>query len=262
MRLSAGTTKFVLNGCRPTWYKTGCRSLDLSFVGYTSQQPAMSPAADKQDCSDAVVPSLKHSESSFTLASTLGWTPGSRTPASILSKADSAHHLPQEVFERLKRLELEVDGHGTVQWLPGSIAHPRQWPLSRKLYDTTVICILEFFTTLISNTGSSVARYASEDIGIDQELAIFCFVTLYLFGQAVGGLLFPPIAESFGGRQIYIAGAVGFAASCVLLGASPTLPAAIIGRFLSGFFSAMPTVVAVGSLVRLPAQECDKWADI
>lgn len=35
-------------------------------------------------------------------------------------------------------------------------------------------------------------------------MAIFCFVTVYLLGQALGGLVFPPIAECFGGRIIYM----------------------------------------------------------
>ncbi|KAI5363686.1 putative major facilitator superfamily, MFS transporter superfamily [Septoria linicola] len=196
--------------------------------------------------------SIREQPSSFTVASTLHWTPESRTPASILSKRtltdDTEIAIPQDVEDLLHVKELDVDARGVVHWREDSITHPRCWPVWRKGYDSAVICLLEFFTTLISNTGSSVARYASDDIGVSNELAIFCFVTLYLFGLAIGGLLFPPIAESFGGRTIYLFGAAGFSISCLIVGASPTLPAVIVGRFFSGFFSAMPTVVAVGSI--------------
>lgn len=205
--------------------------------------------------------SIKQSSSSYTLASTLCYGPGQHTHTSDLSRQateDGLHaQLPQDVIEALHIKQLSANGQGVVHWLPNSSSHPRQWSAARKTYDLSIICILEFFTTLISNTGSSVARYASEDLGISDDLAIFCFVTLYLFGQALGGLVFPPTAEAFGGRTIYVLGAGGFAASCLILGASPTVPAVVIGRFMSGVFSAMPTVVAVGSIVgclRVPAR--------
>ena len=201
------------------------------------------------------VRSIREQPSNLTLASTLHWNAHSRAhspPPSILSKrtlTDETHvDIPQNVIDLLDEKQIDVDLHGVVHWQEDSITHPRHWPVWRKVYDSAVICILEFFTTLISNTGSSAARYASEDVHISNELAIFCFVTLYLFGQALGGIIFPPIAESYGGRSIYLIGAAGFSISCLIIGASPTLPAVIIGRFMSGLFSAMPTVVAVGSI--------------
>ncbi|KAK4611802.1 Major facilitator superfamily multidrug transporter mdrA [Fulvia fulva] len=177
-------------------------------------------------------PNLSRSHS--TLASTLNAT----RPVEI----------PEPVLQALETRQLDIDHHGVVSWRDDSITHPRHWPMPRKLYDTAIICILEFLTTLISNTGSSAARYASKDVGVETELSIFCFVTLYLLGQSVGGLIFPPIAETFGGRTIYVAATGAFAISCMLMGASPTLPAVIIGRTLSGVFSALPTIVAVGSI--------------
>jgi hypothetical protein len=44
---------------------------------------------------------------------------------------------------------------GKVTWTKDHHLHPRKWPLRRKIYDTGVMFILEFFTTLISNTGVS-----------------------------------------------------------------------------------------------------------
>lgn len=191
--------------------------------------------------------SVRESKSDSTLSSFLKFSDGTQTPKS--ASQFTVSKVPDEVVELLDTWQLEVDDNFVVQWRPDSITHPRNWPMSRKLYDTAIICILEFFTTLVSNTGSSAARYASNDIGVGQELAIFCFVTLYLLGQAIGGIVFPPVAETFGGRTIYFIGAVGFCVSCLIIGAAPSLPTVVIGRFASGVFSAMPTVVAVGSIV-------------
>jgi hypothetical protein len=40
---------------------------------------------------------------------------------------------------------LQIDSNGLVTWGPGSQLHPRNWPLSRKAYDTGVIIFLDFF---------------------------------------------------------------------------------------------------------------------
>lgn len=193
------------------------------------------------DFSTSPIASRSHS----TLASTLNAT----RPVGI----------PDTVLHALDARQLDIDHNGTVSWRPDCTTHPRHWPMSRKIYDTTIICVIEFLTTLISNTGSSAARYASIDSGVNQELSIFCFVTLYLLGQAFGGLVFPPIAETFGGRIIWVSATGGFAIACLLIGASPTLPAVIVGRLLSGVFSALPTVVAVGSIENMWDSKARIW---
>ena len=126
--------------------------------------------------------------------------------------------------------------------------HPEQWPVLRKCYDSALIVFLEFFVTMISNTCFLVAKYAEDDFGISREIAPICFTTVYLLGQALSGLLFPPICESFGGRTVYVGSTIGFAASCLLIAAWPHLVAVVLGRFISGLMSAMPGVVATGSI--------------
>lgn len=41
---------------------------------------------------------------------------------------------------------LERDPSGVISWAPGSPFHPRHWPISRKLYDTALIIMLELYT--------------------------------------------------------------------------------------------------------------------
>lgn len=137
---------------------------------------------------------------------------------------------------------------GTVDFAKSSPAHPRQWPLKRKVYDTAIICLLEFLTTVISNSGSDVSREAGPELGLSREMAIFCLTTLYLLGQAFGGLLLPPVCEAFGGKMIYVGSSAGFTAMCLMTGLAPSVPTVVVGRFVSGALSAMPTVVAAGSI--------------
>lgn len=41
---------------------------------------------------------------------------------------------------------LERDSDGLIGWRPDSKEHPRNWSAKRKIYDTTVIILLELYT--------------------------------------------------------------------------------------------------------------------
>lgn len=172
----------------------------------------------------------------------------STSTSSLTNSLKAPIAVPRKVSDALEAKGFAVDDTGTVRWAPDSFAHPRRWPLARKIYDTAVITILEFVVTLVSNTGSSIAPLAADELGISREWSLFVFTTLYLLGQAFGGLLFSPIAESFGGRTIYLSSTFGYSLLCVAIVTWPTLPVIVVGRFTTGLLSAIPAVVAAGSL--------------
>lgn len=176
------------------------------------------------------------------------------------TKSPPASHPPPHVLGALQDEGLTVDNGGAVTFAGSSPAHPRQWPLQRKIYDTAVICLLEFLTTVISNSGSDVSREAGPEIGLSREMAIFCLTTLYLLGQAFGGLFLPPVCEAFGGKLIYIGSSAGFTAMCLMIGLAPSVGTVVVGRFVSGALSAMPTVVACGSIEHMWDTQDRIWA--
>ncbi|KAL4888306.1 major facilitator superfamily domain-containing protein [Aspergillus ambiguus] len=149
----------------------------------------------------------------------------------------------------LEQLGLQVASDGFhVQWAKGNRRHPRNWNRSRKLYDTFLIIFLELFTTAISTSGSTTATDALHEFDIPRELAIFIFVSLYLLGQGIGAILLPPYSESFGRKNLYVASSALYSISCAIVAAVPSLIGVIVGRFVSGFVSSIPTTVVVGSI--------------
>jgi MFS family permease len=70
----------------------------------------------------------------------------------------------------------------------------------------------------------------------------------YLLGQAFGGILFPPYSEAFGRKKLYIISTALYSISCLVVAAVPSLSSVIVGRFISGFLSAIPTTVVIGSI--------------
>ncbi|KAK0777608.1 hypothetical protein LTR38_015097 [Friedmanniomyces endolithicus] len=156
--------------------------------------------------------------------------------------------IPRRVSDALDARGFNVSSEGLVTFQDSSRSHPRNWSLLRKSYDAGLICFLEFWMTLVSNTGSATSEAARDELGISREMGVFCFVTVYMLGQALGGLVLPPMAESFGGRTIYVVSTLLFGVCCLVIALVPTLPAIVACRALSGVLSAMPAVVAAGSL--------------
>ncbi|KAJ5103441.1 hypothetical protein N7532_003970 [Penicillium argentinense] len=144
-------------------------------------------------------------------------------------------------------LEYTPDGK-FVRWSVSNKKHPRNWHIPRKIYDSSLIIFLDFFTTAISTAGSSAADRAHEDFKINQTLAIFLFVSLYLLGQCAGGIIFPSFSEAFGRKRLYIISTGLYSVCCMIVGVVPSPAGAAVGRLLSGFLSAIPTIVVAGSI--------------
>ncbi|KAK0276254.1 hypothetical protein LTR35_010577 [Friedmanniomyces endolithicus] len=173
------------------------------------------------------------------------------SPSSSTSSTTSLKQhidIPRRVSDALDARGFDVSSEGLVTFQDSSRSHPRNWSLLRKSYDAGLICFLEFWMTLVSNTGSATSEAARDELGISREMGVFCFVTVYMLGQALGGLVLPPMAESFGGRTIYVVTTLLFGGCCLVIALVPTLPTIVACRALSGMLSAVPAVVAAGSL--------------
>ncbi|RAL02525.1 putative MFS multidrug transporter [Aspergillus ibericus CBS 121593] len=144
-------------------------------------------------------------------------------------------------------LKLAPDGLH-IQWALGNRRHPRNWSLRRKVYDTALIIFLEFFTTAVSTAGSTAANHAVDEFNIPKELSIFLFVSIYLIGQAIGGVVFPPYSEVFGRKKLYVASSALYCLFCIVIASVPSLIGVVVGRLFCGFLSAIPTTVVVGSI--------------
>ncbi|KAK5660518.1 hypothetical protein OQA88_13067 [Cercophora sp. LCS_1] len=130
----------------------------------------------------------------------------------------SEAHLPSE--PELIKLGLQRTSDGLISWRSDSEDHPRNWSILRKSFDTSVIIFLEFFVTVVSTTGAS----------------------------AFGGLFTPALSELIGRRAPYLVSCAVYSTFCFLTGIVPHHSAVWIGRFITGFASAVPAVVTAGSI--------------
>ncbi|KAH8884637.1 major facilitator superfamily transporter [Thozetella sp. PMI_491] len=150
--------------------------------------------------------------------------------------------------EVLAELGLERRSDRLLYWRADSPDHPRNWSAARKTFDTTVIILFEFYTTVISTTGAAVASRAGPSYGLDRRQALIAFTFMYQLGQALGGVVVPPFSEKVGRRLPYLISCATFSLFCLLIAVVPTASTAYVGRLVTGFASAVPSVVIAGSI--------------
>lgn len=83
---------------------------------------------------------------------------------------------------------------------------------------------------------------------IIQEADLLLSSRSYLIGQGMGGIFFPPYSEAFGRKTLYIVSTLAYCVFSIITVSVPSLAVVIIARFLTGIFSAIPTVVVAGSI--------------
>ncbi|KAH7040976.1 major facilitator superfamily transporter [Microdochium trichocladiopsis] len=154
------------------------------------------------------------------------------------------------------------DGNGLICWTTDSHDHPRKWNARTKIYTISLIILLELFTTVISTTGAAVAHEAGPSYGLGEMQALVAFVSMYQFGQAVGGYLIPPVSELAGRWWPYFLSTMVFSAFCLVIPLGNHVAAVYAGRFATGLASAVPSVVIAGSIEDLFNSRERVWAVI
>lgn len=144
-------------------------------------------------------------------------------------------------------------------WGRDDTAHPRNWSTQKKAYNAFIIIFLDFFVTGLATIGSAAVDHASGDYNISQTMSIFAYTSLYLFSQIFGGLVFPPISETYGRKTLYVTSTLIISASCVLVAAVPSVSGVFVGRIISGFFSAVPSIVTAGTVEDIFDSEARVW---
>jgi hypothetical protein len=106
--------------------------------------------------------------------------------------------LPLQVLQEFQNSGLSFNDSGKIYLPVTSRTHPRNRPLKCRILQSLLTCAIEHVTMLIRNSGSEVVKDVVPLLRMT-ELAIHATLARsYIVGQAIGGLVFPPSAETFG----------------------------------------------------------------
>lgn len=152
--------------------------------------------------------------------------------------------------------QIDLDEDSTITLKEKSTRRPINWSVKKKLYYTAIYGLITFAAQLNSTT--TTAEFPDEmkhSFGIGREVSLLS-TTLYILGIAFGPMFFAPLSEVYGRKlgvmiPFFISALFTFATAI-----SYNVPAIMICRFISGFFSGAPIVSSGGVLsdIWLPAE--------
>ncbi|RDW58576.1 uncharacterized protein DSM5745_11267 [Aspergillus mulundensis] len=158
------------------------------------------------------------------------------------------HHNHDHFHLEAANRGLRRTGSRTMDWDKSHKDYPRNWPIPRKVYDDLVILFWEFYTATLSTTGASASESAMAEFGLSRVVSLTGFQFLYGIGQVLGGVIMPPFSEALGRRLSYLISAGVYLVGCIITGVVPSPAGVFVGRFVSGFASAVPEIVLAGSI--------------
>lgn len=122
-----------------------------------------------------------------------------------------------------------------VNWEANDPENPRLWPL---WYKSLTVAVMSLSTTVVS---LSSTLYTSGIPGVQEEfgvskLAALAGVTTYMFGMAIGGVVFAPLSELVGRRPVYIAAMTAFLLFLLPPALAHNIDTILVSRFFGGLF--------------------------
>ncbi|KAF2635065.1 MFS general substrate transporter [Massarina eburnea CBS 473.64] len=156
--------------------------------------------------------------------------------------------------------------HSTVAFGPNDKDDPRNWSDVRKWLMVAAIIPIDLSVSWGASGFSPAAADFARDVGVSQQTATLG-LSMYVLGLAFGPMSLAPLSEYFGRRPVYVISYAIFL--LLLLGTTvvETLPAFLVLRLLSGYFSSVTISNFGGTIADLfhhhdtgPAMSWFLWA--
>ncbi|EPQ31977.1 uncharacterized protein PFL1_00175 [Pseudozyma flocculosa PF-1] len=150
-------------------------------------------------------------------------------------------------------LDHKYAGSGTqedpfmVEWLPNDPENPMTYSQTYKWIITVQVAIATLCVSLSSSAYTGAAISLRETFQVDQ-LIITLGVSLFVLGFAFGPLIWAPLSEVLGRRNLFIFANLMYTLWQGVAVASPNIESLLVFRFLSGLFGASPLVNSGGTL--------------
>ncbi|KAL2177544.1 general substrate transporter [Thermothelomyces heterothallicus CBS 202.75] len=145
---------------------------------------------------------------------------------------------------------VELSQDGTVYqvgWADGDPENPQNWGAAKKWWATAAVCLIAIAVSIPSSIDAPVATQFNEEYGVGP-IAGSLTTGMYLIGIGVGSMFAAPFSETFGRNWVYFSTLTVFILFCVGKALAPNYGAAIVFRFLVGFFGAAPLTVGGGTV--------------
>ncbi|KAI1270851.1 major facilitator superfamily transporter [Xylaria sp. FL0933] len=142
----------------------------------------------------------------------------------------------------------DAAGKKIISWEPNDPENPYNWSNKRKLFLTITTMANVINSTMASSLPSMAVPYMTREWGVTSDTQKVLPISIYLIGYVFGPLLWGPLSEHIGRRNLSITTLLLFILWTLGCALAPNWPAFLIFRFLCGTFGSAPIAVVTGQL--------------
>ncbi|KAK9365673.1 major facilitator superfamily domain-containing protein [Lipomyces kononenkoae] len=165
------------------------------------------------------------------------------------SDADNENQSDELTSEELNKEYQIIDWSG-----PDDKDNPMNMSILRKWAVTLIVCVSALNLTCCSIIYSSAYEGIMAEFHV-QRTAVLSGITVYLIGIGFGPMLYSPLSEFYGRRNIYVFSYVFFLIFQFPVAFGKNIPSIVINRFLSGLAGSASMTVSGGTIADMFPKE-------
>ncbi|XBW38331.1 hypothetical protein QEN19_003920 [Hanseniaspora menglaensis] len=157
-----------------------------------------------------------------------------------LPKMGGDREYPPLLFEDRKPYEVTFDEEDAINF--PQFEHPHKWSFKKKLLTVSALCINILGVTMGSSNFAACIQQIDEEFGVIEVVGILG-ITLYVLGFALGPVVYGPLSELYGRRNLLLISSFGFTLFQFAVATGQNLQTILICRFFAGCVGAAPLAV-------------------
>ena len=161
-------------------------------------------------------------------------------PYHDLPKMGGDRDYPPLLFEDRKPYEVTFDEEDAENF--PQFEHPHKWSYKKKFISVVVLCLDIMGVTMGSSNFAACVTQICEEFNVAQVVGILG-ITLYVLGFAFGPVVYGPLSELYGRRNLLIISSFGFTLFQFAVATGENLQTIMICRFFAGCVGAAPLAV-------------------
>ncbi|KAI0539326.1 major facilitator superfamily transporter [Xylaria digitata] len=142
----------------------------------------------------------------------------------------------------------DATGKKIISWEPNDKENPYNWSTKRKLFINISGMLTVTNSTMGSSLPSMAIPYMTQEWRVTSSTQKILPISTYLIGYVFGPLLWGPLSEHIGRRNLTAVALSLFTLWTLGCALSPNWPAFLIFRFLCGTFGSAPIAIVTGQL--------------
>ncbi|KAK5991424.1 putative MFS-type transporter [Cladobotryum mycophilum] len=186
------------------------------------------------------------SEFSFLERRLEGLTPITEEMQSVNSNQESAPKLRPGVLRHVKSFPVRRTGPTIIAWEPDDPENPYNWPTYKKLHVLSVSGAMVVNSAMGSSLPSMAAPDIMEQFSITSREQKVLLVSIYLIGHILGPLLWGPLSEQLGRRNVNLVTFFAFCLFTMACALAPNWSGLVALRLFCGVFGSAPAAIIAG----------------